>query len=109
MASEAGTHDAAGLTIRARKAYIKPVILLLLPLLLAGCATQMAGTVRPEAPGFWFGLVQGFIAPVTFVISLFQHDVAVYYVPNNGAWYNFGFVLGIGGFAGGASQTRRGS
>jgi len=85
------------------------VILLLLPLLLAGCATQMAGTVRPEAPGFWFGLVQGFIAPVTFIISLFQHDVAVYSVPNNGAWYNFGFVLGIGGFAGGASRARRGS
>ena len=85
------------------------MILLLLPLLLAGCATQMAGTVRPEAPGFWFGLVQGFIAPVTFIISLFQHDVAVYSVPNNGAWYNFGFVLGIGGFAGGASRARRGS
>ena len=80
---------------------------LLLMLLLAGCATQMAGTVRPEAPGFWFGLVQGFIAPVTFVISLFQHDVAVYSVPNNGLWYNFGFVLGIGGFGLGARQTRR--
>ena len=96
-----------GLTIRPRKAYIGPVILLLLPLLLAGCATQMAGTVKPEAPGFLFGLVQGFIAPVTFIISLFNHDIAVYAVPNNGAWYNFGFVLGIGGFAGGASQTRR--
>jgi len=53
------------------------------------------------------GLVQGFIAPVTFIVSLFKPDVAVYAVPNNGAWYNFGFVLGIGGFAGGASQTRR--
>ncbi len=78
-----------------------------LPVLLAGCATQMHGTVEPQAPGFLFGLVQGFIAPVTFVISLFDHDVAVYAVPNNGGWYNFGFVLGIGGFAGGASQTRR--
>ena len=107
MAPEAGPHQPAGLTIRSRKAYIRQVILLVLPLLLAGCATQMAGTVKPEAPGFLFGLVQGFIAPVTFIISLFRHDVAVYAVPNNGAWYNFGFVLGIGGFAGGASQTRR--
>jgi len=86
---------------------MKQVSLLVLTLLLAGCATQMRGTVKPEAPGFLFGLVQGFIAPVTFVVSLFRHDVAVYAVPNNGAWYNFGFVLGIGGFAGGASQTRR--
>ena len=80
---------------------------LALSLLLAGCATQVAGTVKPEAPGFWLGLVQGFIAPVTFVISLFKPEVAVYSVPNSGGWYNFGFVLGIGGFAGGASQTRR--
>jgi len=80
---------------------------LALSLLLAGCATQMAGTVKPEAPGFWLGLVQGFIAPVTFLISLFKPEVAVYSVPNSGGWYNFGFVLGIGGFAGGASQTRR--
>src|SRR3954463_3331771 len=104
MAPDRTPQGARGLTNPARNAYIRPVILLLLPLLLAGCATQMAGTVKPEAPGFWLGLVQGFIAPVTFVISLFQHDVAVYSVPNNGAWYNFGFVLGIGGFAGGASQ-----
>jgi len=80
---------------------------LTLSLLLAGCATQVAGTVKAEAPGFWLGLVQGFIAPVTFVISLFRHDVSVYSVPNNGGWYNFGFVLGIGGFSAGASQTRR--
>jgi len=96
-----------GLTIRGQKPYIRGALLLALPLVLAGCATQMAGTVKPEAPGFLLGLVQGFIAPVTFIVSLFKPDVAVYAVPNNGAWYNFGFVLGIGGFAGGASQTRR--
>ena len=90
------------------KAPIAPTMAILASaLLLAGCATQMAGTVKPEAPGFWFGLVQGFIAPVTFVISLFRPDVAVYAVPNNGGWYNFGFVLGIGGFGLGARQTRR--
>lgn len=93
------------LTIRAAKPYIKGAFALAVPLILAGCATQMAGAVKPEAPGFWLGLVQGFIAPVTFVISLFNHDVAVYAVPNNGAWYNFGFVLGIGGFAGGAGKA----
>lgn len=98
---------ARGLTIQGQKPYIERALLLALPLILAGCATQMAGTVKPEAPGFLLGLVQGFIAPVTFIVSLFKPDVAVYAVPNNGAWYNFGFVLGIGGFAGGASQTRR--
>jgi hypothetical protein len=83
------------------------LLMLAVPLILAGCATQMKGTIAPAAPGFLFGLVQGFIAPVTFIISLFQHDVAVYAVPNNGGWYNFGFVLGIGGFSAGASRARR--
>ena len=92
----------------AGKARVERLILLALPLLLAGCATQMAGAVKPQAPGFLLGLIHGFIAPVTFIISLFRPDVAVYAVPNSGGWYNFGFVLGIGGFAGGASQTRRG-
>ena len=94
-----------GLKNRAPSAYIGRVILLALPLVLAGCATQVAGTVKPDAPGFWLGLVQGFIAPVTFVVSLFNHDVSVYAVPNNGGWYNFGFVLGIGGFSAGAGKA----
>ena len=83
------------------------LILFVLPVLLAGCATQMKSAVQPAAPGFLLGLVQGVIAPVTFIISLFQPDVAVYSVPNNGGWYNFGFILGIGGFTTGAARVRR--
>ncbi len=96
-----------GLTMRPAKPYVGRVLALALPLVLAGCATQVAGTVKPDAPGFFYGLVQGFIAPVTFVVSLFTPDVSVYSVPNNGGWYNFGFVLGIGGFAGGAGKASR--
>lgn len=86
---------------------LRRLALLAVPLVLAGCATQMRGAVQPDAPGFLIGLVQGFIAPVTFLISLFRHDVAVYAVPNNGDWYNFGFILGIGGFGLGAGKARR--
>lgn len=75
-------------------------------LLLAACAHQVSGTVRPGTPGFLYGLVQGAIAPVTFIVSLFDPSVAVYAVPNNGGWYNFGFVLGIGGFGLGARSAR---
>jgi len=51
--------------------------------------------------GFWNGLWHGMICPFTFIGSLFNHDVAIYAVNNNGAWYNFGFVLGVGGLGGG--------
>ena len=63
--------------------------------LLAACAQQVASAVAPTAPGFLFGLWHGFIFPVAWVLSLFIPDVAVYAVPNNGGWYDFGFFLGI--------------
>ncbi len=52
-------------------------------------------------PGFWLGLWHGLISPVTFFISLFSRTVEIYAFPNGGGWYDFGFMLGIGGFSGG--------
>jgi hypothetical protein len=63
--------------------------------LLAACAQQVSTAVEPGAPGFLLGLWHGFIFPVAWVLSLFMPEVAVYAVPNNGGWYDFGFFLGI--------------
>ncbi|MGB2764173.1 MAG: hypothetical protein WBC20_07135 [Candidatus Aminicenantaceae bacterium] len=58
--------------------------------------------------GFLKGLWHGFIAPITFIISIFKKSVRFYEVHNNGFWYNFGFVLGAGLFLnGGIFGTRR--
>jgi hypothetical protein len=65
-------------------------------LVLAACAAganpQVGG---PDAAGFWQGLWQGLILPVTFVISLFSDNVNIYEVNNDGNWYDFGYVLGL--------------
>jgi len=68
-----------------------------LPLLLvAGCAAGPNPVSTQHAPaGFWLGLWQGLIVPITFLISLFNDHVSIYEVHNNGNWYDFGFVLGI--------------
>jgi hypothetical protein len=34
-------------------------------------------------------------------------DVAIYAVNNSGGWYDFGFLLGIGGFSGGIFRGSR--
>lgn len=74
--------------------------------LLAACAaTQAPVAVAPAAPGFLLGLWHGFIFPVAWALSLFTDKVAVYAVPNNGGWYDFGYFLGIVVFGVGARKT----
>ena len=73
---------------------------------LAACATQSAAAVAPAAPGFLLGLWHGFIFPVSWVLSLFIPEVAVYAVPNNGGWYDFGYFLGIVVFGVGARKSQ---
>lgn len=51
--------------------------------------------------GFWSGLAHGVFVVPDFILSLFNHRVAIYQTPNIGGWYNFGFLLGIGAFGGG--------
>ena len=72
------------------------IALLAATLALTACAASQApGAVAPAAPGFWLGVWHGFIFPVAWVISLFTDKVALYAVPNNGGWYDFGYFLGV--------------
>jgi hypothetical protein len=73
---------------------------------LAACAaSQASDAVAPAAPGFLLGLWHGFIFPVAWVVSLFVSQIAVYAVPNNGGWYDFGYFLGIVVFGVGARKS----
>jgi hypothetical protein len=74
-------------------------------LALGACvATQQADAVAPAAPGFLLGLWHGFIFPVAWIVSVVVPGVAVYAVPNNGGWYDFGYFLGIVVFGVGARK-----
>ena len=72
--------------------------------LTACAATQAADAVAPGTPGFLLGLWHGFIFPVAWIVSLFTDKVAIYAVPNNGGWYDFGYFLGIVVFGVGAKR-----
>ena len=76
-------------------------------LALAGCARQSAAAVAAGSPGFLQGLWDGFVFPFAWVVSLFVPEVAVYAVPNNGGWYDFGYFLGIVVFGVGARGGTR--
>jgi hypothetical protein len=82
---------------------IKILLLIAVLILATSCAHVQPdiNCLTGKIYGFWNGLWHGMIAGITFIGSLFNHDIAVYAVNNNGAWYNFGFLLGVGGSCGG--------
>ena len=82
-------------------------VLLVAALALAACAHQVAAATQPGAPGFLLGLWHGFIFPVAAIASFFVRDVAVYAVPNNGGWYDFGYFIGIVFLGVGSHRTRK--
>ena len=84
---------------------MKRLVPLAAVLALTACAaSQQSDAVAPAAPGFLFGLWHGFIFPVAWVVSLFMDRIAIYAVPNNGGWYDFGYFLGIVVFGVGAKR-----
>ena len=85
----------------------KFLLVLAVLLLFASCAEAVTveECLSEEPYGFWGGLLHGIIAPVSFIISLFKEDVAIYAVNNNGGWYDFGFVLGAGILFGGGGKA----
>ena len=82
--------------------------LILLALALTACiAKQGPGAVNPAGPGFLQGVLHGFIFPVAWAVSLFTDKIAVYAVPNNGGWYNFGYFIGVVFLGVGARSSKR--
>lgn len=81
----------------------------LVAILISGCAevTPINDCVHSEPAGFIRGLWHGFIAPVSFIGSLFFDHIAMYAVNNNGGWYDFGFVLGAGILFGGSGKASK--
>lgn len=83
-------------------------IFFIIIILFSGCADSVTFTEasKMEPVGFWYGLWHGMIAPFSWIISLFDSNVAIYAIYNNGGWYDFGFVLGAGILFRGSSSKK---
>ena len=83
-------------------------VLVAMSLTVAACvAKQSLTAVNPAAPGFLEGVWHGFIFPIAWIISLFTDQIAVYAVPNNGGWYDFGYFVGICFLGVGARSSKK--
>lgn len=69
--------------------------------LLSGCAdnANLESLSTLEKVGFFHGIWHGLIILPAFICSLFSDSIAIYAVYNNGSWYNFGYLLGVGGLS----------
>ena len=83
------------------------IVILAAALLLSACAATQTVATTAAAPGFWLGVWHGFIFPVAFLVSLFSDQIAIYAVPNNGGWYDFGYFVGIVFLGVGARSSKR--
>lgn len=84
---------------------LRPALALLPILLLTACATAPPATEGTR--GFFWGLFDGAVAPVAFVLSLFSDTTAIYAVPNSGGWYDLGFLIGLTCWAGGGGAAAK--
>jgi hypothetical protein len=78
-------------------------------LFLTGCADNhdVQECVSGHVYGLWGGLWHGLIAPFDFIGMLIWDDVVVYAPNNNGGWYAFGLMVGVGGFGGIISSSKK--
>jgi len=77
----------------------KILMISLISFLLISCADKIDVSScigNGEPAGFWKGVWHGSIMFFDFIGSLIWDDVAVYATNNNGGWYDFGFVGGLG-------------
>ena len=76
----------------------KSFFIVCLMFLLTGCADNVPYEIKQfiEPVGFWYGWWHGMIIPISWICSLFSDNISIYAAYNNGGWYNFGFILGIG-------------
>ena len=87
------------------------VLSVLLAAIFIGLFVWYAKTVIPHNyptayTNFWWGLVHGIFIVPTFFWSLFAHSITIYQAPNDGNWYNFGFLVGISMIFGGSHGAR---
>lgn len=92
-----------------KRQVIAIVLIAALILLSTGCVPGDGKATSEDPAGFFWGIWHGWIAPISLIASIFNHDLSIYEVNNTGFWYNLGFYMaiisGFGGF--GLSRCRR--
>jgi len=91
------------------KSKIVVIILALCVLLLLSSCLPGDGKNTPDRKAnFLTGIWHGWVAPISIIVGIFDHNIRVYETNNTGWWYDLGFYMAvISGFGGLAFSRRR--
>lgn len=84
---------------------LKLFFLVPIVLLITSCAAGNEQFAQDSPADFWWGIWHGMISVISLIVHIFNDSVVVYEVDNTGAWYDFGFLLGIIFIWGGGSHA----
>jgi len=74
---------------------------------LTGCVPGDGKITSEDPAGFFWGVWHGWMAPISLIIGLFDHNIRVYEVINSGWLYDFGFYGAVISGFGGLRFTRK--
>lgn len=83
------------------------VLFIVTVVLLTGCIPGDGANDAQNPAGFFWGVWHGWIAPISLVIGIFDHNIRLYEINNSGWWYDFGFYIAVISGFGGLSLFRR--
>lgn len=93
--------------MKSKKYFLLVAMLLALIVLLSGCVPGDGTYTAQNQAGFFWGIWHGWVAPISLVIGLFNHDIRIYEINNSGWWYDLGYYLAVISGFGGISLFRK--
>jgi len=93
--------------MKSKKYFLLVAMLLALMVLLSGCVPGDGTYTVQNQAGFFWGIWHGWVAPISLVIGLFNHDIRIYEINNSGWWYDLGYYLAVISGFGGISLFRK--
>ncbi|MGB9664472.1 MAG: hypothetical protein ACPL25_06090 [Ignavibacteria bacterium] len=85
---------------------VKITLIVFMIFFFIGCFPTQS-TEDEKAAGFFKGIWHGWIAPISLVVGLFDHNVRIYEPNNTGWWYDFGFYMAVISGFGGLALSRK--
>lgn len=71
------------------------ILVITMVMILAGCVPGDGKNTQARPAGFFWGIWHGWMAPLSLILGIFDSNIRIYEIFNNGWSYDFGFYIAI--------------